>query len=1187
MRDTVERILSGKFDYEKGSLDISSPKIELSLCPGDVYTGSFFVSGTGKKLTEGHVYSHDLRLQLITDSFSGQTQEIGYTFSAIGLEEGDVVQGEIYIISNQGEYYLPYTVSIQSKIIESSLGNIRNLFHFTNLAKANWAEAVKLFYSESFADIFTGGDKQFLKDYLGLSKFYGNEQNVEEFLLTINKKHAIEYICDKTTVMIREPEGEVEEYVNITRNGWGYTKLYVSVDADFIVLQKKVISDDDFLGNYLNYGFIVDSSKLHEGTNYAEIVFENPYSSFSVKVMVTKAEVDKQNFSKYLELWHLRLDLMSYFEAFRLKKITLDRWVAESKQIVDRMLTINERMTVARLYKAQLLMMEERFNEAKWILDQVEVEFLENKRYNSTSWTYYLYLTTLYNREENYVNDITAEVENIYLKDPSAAEVAWILLYLSEEYAISPSKKWLFIERQVTELKACTPFLYIEAFNVIAADPAMLTKLGRFELIIMRYAAKNDLITPEIAGQFVYVASKEKEFRKPVYEILKTCYEVSPDDDTVRAICEILINGDKTGEEYYAWYREAILRELRITKLYEYYVNSLDINKEYDIPKMVFLYFSYECSLDWEHTAYIYARVMTKRNEMPEVYENYRDRMERFVTDEMLKGHINRDLAKLYRFVLPDFTLDEEMCKALADILFVQRVQVNGDKYVRAILYRGRETVESAYPIENGVAYVPIYGREYTLLFEDRLSNRYIKSVTYDLEKLIVPGKLAGMIIPSVTDNLSFDIYVCESHSETEELGDENKERYRNILMSEAVDPDYRDELRAKLMDYYYYNDRIRELDELLENTEAEGLSRNARVLLIRFMVLRGMFDKAIDWVTRYGTEKIEKKDLLKLCSKLISRDDYTESDTVTRIASSVFFKGKYDEVILKYLVSYYHGMTRDMRKLFKAAENFELDLYDMCENMLVQMLYTGYFIPERMDIYRRYVKGGANSEIRAAFLAECAFESFVKEQVTESFVFEELTKEELSEEPVQTVCKLAYIKHYSEHTDEINDTVSSIIKRYINALLDEGIYMSFFKDFRNLEPRLASYSDKTVIEYKTEPGRQVFIHYIIEADEDNPGEYVTEEMPDVYGGVHVKTFVLFFGENLLYYITENTESEELLTESGNISDSDIAESADSRFNEINDIAIAKTLGDYDTVDKLLTEYYRHDYIVKRLFKLQ
>ena len=146
---------------------------------------------------------------------------------------------------------------------------------------------------------------------------------------------------------------------------------------------------------------------------------------------------------------------------------------------------------------------------------------------------------------------------------------------------------------------------------------------------------------------------------------------------------------------------------------------------------------------------------------------------------------------------------------------------------------------------------------------------------------------------------------------------------------------------------------------------------------------------------------------------------------------------------------------------------------------------------------------------------------------------------------------------------------------------------MSFFKDFRNLEPRLASYSDKTVIEYKTEPGRQVFIHYIIEADEDNPGEYVTEEMPDVYGGVHVKTFVLFFGENLLYYITENTESEELLTESGNISDSDIAESADSRFNEINDIAIAKTLGDYDTVDKLLTEYYRHDYIVKRLFKLQ
>ena len=146
---------------------------------------------------------------------------------------------------------------------------------------------------------------------------------------------------------------------------------------------------------------------------------------------------------------------------------------------------------------------------------------------------------------------------------------------------------------------------------------------------------------------------------------------------------------------------------------------------------------------------------------------------------------------------------------------------------------------------------------------------------------------------------------------------------------------------------------------------------------------------------------------------------------------------------------------------------------------------------------------------------------------------------------------------------------------------------MSFFKEFLAIEPRLLGFTDKTVIEYKTEPNRRVYIHYIIENDDDTGGEYITEEMPDIFGGVHAKAFVLFFGENLLYYVTETTETEELLTESGNISKSDISESPDSRFNEINDIAIAKTLGDFDTVDKLLYEYYKHDYTVKRMFKLQ
>jgi predicted transcriptional regulator len=183
----------------------------------------------------------------------------------------------------------------------------------------------------------------------------------------------------------------------------------------------------------------------------------------------------------------------------------------------------------------------------------------------------------------------------------------------------------------------------------------------------------------------------------------------------------------------------------------------------------------------------------------------------------------------------------------------------------------------------------------------------------------------------------------------------------------------------------------------------------------------------------------------------------------------------------------------------------------------------------------------------------------------------------------------LAYLKYYSENPMKVGETESPIIEEYLTKLINQGIYMSFFKNFldeRGIE--LSRFSDKTIIEYKTDPGKRVFIHYIIEGDDEENGEYVTEEMRDMYGGVHAKAFVLFFGENLLYYITEeNDEGEEFLTESASIQKSDISrEIADSCFNAINDIVIAKTLRDYDTVDNLLYDYYKHDHVVKNMFTI-
>lgn len=1188
MRQTVTRILEGKFDYEKGSLDFSCSRIELTLQPGEVYTGSFGILAPSGHLTEGYLYSRDIRMTLLSDYFSGTGEEIGYTFYAKGLEEGDVVKGEIQIISNQGEYFLPYVVQIAHSVIQTSLGSVRNLFHFANLAKTSWDEAVKLFYSDSFKSLFKGNDKQYLRAYAGLSEYYGNEQNVEEFLLEINKKNPIEYIIDRNTITIEEPLESVQEYIDITRNGWGYTSLNVMTESPFIYLSAETLGDSDFLGNFLHYSFIVDPEKMHDGCNFGVIRFFNSYTSFEVTVKVTRNLVMRPAISKDIEAGRCMIDMVTYYKAFRLKKISTDTWLAETGRVVERLSTLKNNDVVSRMFRAQILITEARYNEAKWLLDQVVEEFDAVEEYTSPRWAYYLYLTTLVNREEEYIDRITDEVWNIYNQDTSQWRVAWLLLYLSAEYAVSPAKKWLFIENQLS-IQCTSPVMYVEAANMLIINPALLSKLEDVETRILRFIVREGILTRELARHVVYLAGTGKWYSEGIIEILKQCYDLLGDETTVATICNMFISQNKIGPEYFQWYKLGIEMEARVTRIYEYYMMSMDLSAPIKLPKMVYLYFSYQSELDWEHTAFLYAKVIENRKEDEDTFLSYKEQIERFTIKQVSDGHMNRDLAVIYRFVLNESVISKEMADRLVNLIFTHRICIDSDVVTKVIVYQNHECVGHSYPIVNREAFVPLFNKNYTILFEDGFSNRYMKSINYDIEKLMVPGKLANVMLPYVEDNLSFDVYACECSSEMVEIDEENRVRYQRILDSSEIEPAYKTEIRSKLMQYYFDNDRIRELDALLEALDCSEMDTKERCTAIRYMVIRGMFDRAVEWISEFGTEGLEPKDLVKLCSKLITRGDFEPTQQITNICAACFFKGKYDENILIYLCDNFNAMSKDMKKLFSAAVSFDINIHGLCERLLIQMLYTGYYVSERMNIYKKYQEGGANGSVQTAFLTQCCFDFFVKEQLMESLVFDEIARLSRQGEDLLPVCKLAFIKYYSENSGITEADRIEVLVPFIEACVAKGIYFSYFKEFmeQGME-EVNRFADKTFVEYKTDPGKKVMIHYIVEKGDDSKGEYITQEMRDMYGGLHSKSFILFFGENLLYYITEEENDDEQLTESGNITKSDIGKNiSTSRFDEINDIVIAHTLGDYGTAEQLIYEYSRKEYVIDKLFTME
>ncbi len=1188
MRKIIDQILAGDFDYEKGSLDFSCAKIEFSIQKGQQYEGSFRIYAPAGLFTAGNVFSSDWRMECLTGEFSGAEEEIPFRFHGEKLEEGDVVKGAFDIVSNHGEYYIPFVASVEHAMPESSVGTIKNLFHFANLAKSDWKEAVKLFYSPEFLRIFSGSDARYLEDYRALSAYRGQEQNVEEFLVQVNKKQPQEFMVEQAELYVElpafGPAGVTEQTLSIVRSGWGYTRLFVECDGEFLFTEKEVLTDDDFLGNQFRLPVFIDSGRCRRGRSFGRIRLYNAYVDLTVPVTVSAGSGAVPG-SGAADRKRCVIRLTEFYQAFRLRKLSTSAWLKETGKLVERLVMLDEGDISARLLQAQLLITEERYNEAGWTLDHV-AEILEKRPQGDTLTAYYLYLTTLIHGEAAYVEKVAGDVERIFKRDDSNWRGGGLLLYLSEDYCRSDRERWAFWEGLFQ--KGCTsPVLYIEALSLLNANPALLHRLGRFEQQIVWYGARQGILKREAVEQTLYLAGRMKEYSQAAFATLSMLYGKKKDVGLLQEICTLLIKGGKVGPAYFGWYRAGVEAQLRITNLYEHFMMSLNLERTQDIPKSVLRYFSYQNNMDYAHTAYLYDFICQRQDRLGDIYEAYRFKIEYFVKDQIKKGHINRNLANLYnRFLSPDM-VDEQISGPLSRLLFAHLIQVEDDRLRKVYVYQPGNLRPSEYILTEKKTWVALYGSRYTIVFEDVWQNRFLKNAEYTMEKLMIPGKFLRFLLPFGELGLELDFYLCDNESACREEPAERVRRELRIADSEDADRQVKRELYLRILQYYYDCDDMRALDEYLKRIPPEGLSARERADVVRFMVLRGNYRLAWEWLEVYGPYFLDVKILVRLVEAMIERYDMAENPLLTAATAHIFRKGKYNSTVLDYLVMHYQGMTRKMRDIWKAARSFGADCYRLSERMLVQMLYSGAFVGEKMEIFHYYISQGAKQEVEEAFLAQCAYDYFVNERLMDQEVFHEIRQMYLRGEPVQMVCRLAYLKYFAENGREMDEPFDAMIQELLAEMLEKKIYLEFFQEIGQSPELRRELSDKTIIEYRTKPQVKACIHYAVLDENGEAGSYRSEYMQEAYGGVCFKAFVLFFGESLQYYITEEKDGNFQVTGSGTLLRSDNGLEDESRYRLIDDIVTAEAMQDYDTMDELLEEYYKKDFLSSRLFELK
>lgn len=1182
MRRLEEQILTEKYRRTEGKLTFSVRLAELSVAPGEAAEGAFTIFASQEEIpAQGYVLTKDERMECKTEWFNGVQEKIVYRFCADGLQEGDSLQGQFLIISDYGEYTLPWKVTVRREAAAGIAGKVSTLAGFTELARTDWKTAVQFFYSKPFAEICKKeGEKTWLL-YRGLSAGYYNSSNVETFLEENGCKQALTFTAAKPEIQVKDVQETVREELQILKNGWGPVSLKVQTEDDFLFLEKNRIGEDDFLGNLCRLSVYISEEKLHDGKNFGTVTVSWSWGSFLVGVTATRrktglsAETEKKSRQK-----KYTIRLTELYLKLRAKQIDLADWQEKVRECVEELAVLDRKSIVPKLFSAQLLLTENKTEEAGWMLKQLR-PMLEGESPAVVS--YYLYLTTLYDKREEYVKRAAARVEEIYTRYPEEWRIAWLMLFLSREINRSTYRKWQFLQEQFQ--KGCvSPLLYQEAVLLLNADPALLTGLDPIVRRVLVYGARKGLLNENLCGQAAELACREKYFEPVLFEILERSWEKKQSPAILQAICSLLIKGNKCEQKWHVWYERGVENKLRVTRLYEYYLLSTDLSRDIEPPKSVLLYFAYQCNLDWEYAAWLYSCVERCKTKDPELYITYKPEMDHFLLDCLNKGRINRHLSWLYRENLPALALDKTQGETITSLLGSTEVVLNRKECRKLIIVHRRLKGEETYWLQDGKACVSVYDPEDLLFTEDEEQNRCL--VTVDRKELlsfqdVVSAWGMEALREWGTESIAFLLEAEKRKlSELDQIA-----VWTKLCTNRQLEDVYGQELRCRLAVWLSEQEKNKELNAFLRTLSKEQIAEKDRLCMARLMILHGFYDKAYEWLAGQCFCKLEPAELMRLCSRLLAKESHLEEKRLMLLCAQAALNGKYDDRILQYLADAYEGSCSELEVLLQAAKNFEIDIWKINRKLLVQLLFTGQDVTERMDLLRDYISAGGSPELEEAFLYRCAYANVILKQPIHRYMVQMILRLCRWGAKVSRLCKIAALQYYAKNKGMLEEKNRGQVAKIIRELFEENCLLPVLQQFADLVPEVWEILDKTFVVYEGEPEKQLVLNYRRVEGELAEAQYHEMELPCVCDGIYAAGFILFPGERLQYYITVSERPEKILENGMLLAQEEAAEAMQGRYAWLYEMAQAQLLQEDLSAQKERTQNYLYTaFCAKRLF---
>ena len=1153
LRKRIQDLSRGKFIFEEPDVEFLVDSLEVTAYPNERIEGSVKMVCKNGMIQKGIVYTTNNRMECKVLQFENNVVEIPYEFHSEGLEEGDVLRGRFIFICNKGEYNLPFVVEIKKYYAQTSRGQIQSLGQFLALARTNIQEAYQLFCQPYFVNIMDDRDVYARMLYECLGGTYSTPIQLEEYLISLGLKEPVHYSLNNGQVIFNDLEDNQVEKVTIKKDGWGYNHLRIETDADFLIPLRSEVTTEDFIGQELELEFLIDVHQIGKGVHHGQLLIDTGKDVVSYEIIVHQDTAGSVLRKEEQEYHRCFMELAQKYVLYRVGDLSVGLWAEQSMELVDKLMKHGKYQNYLTLYQAQILYFSGRKQEASWILDAYKKEKTSK---DTPEYGYYLYLTTLINREHSYVLKMAEKIDQLYQKYPASQLLFWIRLFVKEDYARYKGRRLQVILDRIQ--KGCSsPFLYAEGYHLIKEEPFLLHDLSKPVYQLLHWVANKGLLTRDLVQRIVELTQGLRLYSKTLHVILQKGYSFWPNRDVIQAICQNLLRGQCYGAQYYEWYQAGVMEDLPITNLYEAYLMSITDWSQITYPKVIQYYIKFKTRLPVKQRAALYAGMVQNKAQERLIYANSQIDIERFLLSQLSEGRIDENLSVLYEDYLDNHFLNHELAVQMSKVLFMRKVICSRQDIVRLHIFQSGIRQVMQIPVNRQVAMFPILSDVFLIGMEDKRGQIHVNRDTSELIHFMnVQHSMADFIKAANEQEEYWTSYFLNKKT-TDKLEDFEVPPLHQFLDSTFISELRKKPFRIALLIYYKESGLTQQLDQQLNEFSVKDETLLNQQFVIETMIERKLFDRALEELRFSNFEAMKVEYLTILISNQILMQDYCVNDFLLLLSFYLFEQKSTDPVILKYLVLYYYGTLRQMEDLWVATNGMDFSTFDLKERILVQMLYTENYLQHSDEIFQQYMDENGKILIRDAYLSYYSYAYIMKNIPLNHFLHVRLEilfeqKEELHEMEL-----LALLKGYSQRST-LNEKQLDHACYLYQLFARKKFKLQFFLDLPEQITQAYPLNECRIIEHHCKPHTHVMISYRLQNQNVHQ-----EEMNQVYPGYYQKEFSLFFGEILEYSIHEMQEDKDLFVRSGTVENCEFTGTKEQCFYDcVNEILYQNTIGE-------------------------